>query len=256
MSDDERLPDEAALEAVAEPVTEETAEAPKEEPKEAETEDSPPQEEEVSESKKRRERRKAHMRELESQKAEAEAKLQRIKDAGLGDEPKEEDFADPMEYVAAKAVFSYNQLNSERDTKLAEAEFESVEQRHKAEVQAAFAASVEEAKGRYEDYNEVAFNRELSITDTMGDQIQRADNGADVLYHLGSNPAEALRISSLNPTEQVFELGRISAALTAPKPKTITQAPTPIKPVSPRGSAQRDPAKMSMAEYREWRAKG
>ncbi len=241
MNTDERLPDEATPEVLAEKA------------QKAEDEGSPPSEEEVSESKKRRERRKAHIAELKRQKDDAEAKLERITKAGQGEEPREEDYDDPLEYAAAKAVHMSHVKDAERERSVVQAEVQDLDARAQTEINQTFAAAVDDARARYQNYDAVALNVNLPVTEAMAGVIQAVDNGPDVLYHLGSNPAEAARISTLTPQEQAFELGRMSAALTAPQPKTVTEAPPPIKPVTGRSPAQRDPSKMSMDEYKKWR---
>lgn len=262
MEDDTRLPDEVALEAVEKAeVAEEAAqkveaEVPAETPAEvetpAETPDSPP--EEKSESAKRRDRRKAYVRELEQKKADSESRLDRIKQAASGESaPKEEEFDDPIEYAAAKALFDREAKDTQRKEREVSDEIADLDKRRQAELMQEFEAAKTEARGRYQDFDSVALRSDLPVTQPMASAILQADNGPDVLYHLGAHPQEALRISRLSDPEQVFELGRLSATLTAPKPKTVTEAPEPIKPVGTRAGGQRDPSKMSMPEYKKWR---
>lgn len=78
---------------------------------------------------------------------------------------------------------------------------------------------------------------------------------ADVLYQLGKNPDEAERIFSLPPVRMAVELGKLASTPkpAAPKPP-ISSAPPPIKPLNSKPQAvEKDPEKMSDAEWLEWR---
>ena len=57
----------------------------------------------------------------------------------------------------------------------------------------------EAARDKYEDFEQVAYNPKLPITDVMAQTIQASDNGPDIAYYLGTNPKEADRISRLQP---------------------------------------------------------
>lgn len=91
----------------------------------------------------------------------------------------------------------------------------------------------EEARGKYDDYQQVVYNDRLMISDAMAEAIRSADNGPDIAYHLGSNPKEAERIFRLSPLLQAKEIGRIEAKLSGEPPTTkqTTRAPAPISPV-------------------------
>ena len=94
----------------------------------------------------------------------------------------------------------------------------------------------EDARGRYEDFEQVAYNPKLPITDVMAQTIQAADNGPDIAYYLGTNPKEADRIARLTPILQANEIGRLEAKVASePATKRTSSAPAPISPVTARG---------------------
>ena len=94
----------------------------------------------------------------------------------------------------------------------------------------------EEARGKYDDFEQVAYNPKLPITDVMAQSIQASDVGPDVAYYLGANPKEAARISKLAPFLQAKEIGRLEAKVAAePVTKRTSNAPAPISPVTARG---------------------
>lgn len=117
----------------------------------------------------------------------------------------------------------------------------------------AYQARVQFSAGKYPDYEAVAHSNAWSPTPTMLEVILDSDHGPDIAYHLGKNLSEAHRIASLTPARQAAELGKLEALVTAPKPAR-KQPPAPINPVGGQsGSGQKDPNKMSMAEYVKWR---
>lgn len=122
------------------------------------------------------------------------------------------------------------------------------------------------------NFEAVAFNTTLPVTRVMGDAIMDSELGPQLLYHLGSHPEEAARISKLAPVSQIRELGKLEASLAKPEasaaatdeetPQTsaISKAPAPIPRPSGSATAKGNPAKniegMSQAEYRALRESG
>lgn len=123
------------------------------------------------------------------------------------------------------------------------------------------------------DFEVVALDPSLEVSNVMRDAILDAENGPDILYHLGSHPDEAARISKLSTVAQIREVGKLEASLLreeagstsavvdeqAPQKTAISKAPAPIP--RPNGSASKpNPVKnlegMSQAEYRELRESG
>lgn len=238
---------------------------------EAEAPEGEKAEEQKSEAAKRRERDKALKERLRQdaednrRKAEeAEARRRRIIEAGQQSKPPEEkEFPDYTEFVAAKAVWAASQ---QQDSRAAREAQEQAEAARKAAEQAEgyerqlmarqFQAQVEEAKARYADFEAVAFNSTVPVTDAMVEIIQSSDMGADIAYHLGKNPALAAKIATMKPIEAAREMGRLEAALSSPKARTATQAPEPINPVRGKAAGTKDPSKMSFEEFAAWREAG
>jgi len=95
----------------------------------------------------------------------------------------------------------------------------------------------EAARDKYTDFEQVAYNPKLTITNVMAETIQSSDIGPELAYYLGSNPKDAHRIASLPPLSQAKEIGKIEAKLAADPPmKKTTSAPAPITPVTARSS--------------------
>lgn len=268
--------DEAAPEAV-EATSEKTENTESEATENTEgQEDSQPAEgekpeEEESESKKRRERRKAERARLRQEAAEAqkraesaEERLARIQQAAQAQQPpKQDDFEDYNDYIAAAAAHktmaamdARSRGEFEEEAKAAKAEADHLSKEAEAQIDAEWQDQVADAQTRYADFaNVVLANPNLPISGTMASVIKSSDIGADVAYHLGTHPQEAARIAQMEPLDQARAIGAIEARMSLPKPKTQSEAPEPITPVKPKGgNAVKDPSKMSMAEYRAWRA--
>lgn len=214
----------------------------------ADAEEEPEAEEKKSRHQARRERHKAHVRELEAKAKNATEAKERIRKAAQGiEEPKRDDFEDPDDYTAAKAAYFGAKSINDREERILEDEASSVSEQINAEVMDMWRSQVDDARSRYSDFDQVALT--APISDSVAEMIRRADQGADVAYYLGQNRAEASRISQMNPIEAAMALGRIEATLSLPKPQRKTTAPPPIEPVKGGAPATKSPDEMSMSEY-------
>ena len=136
--------------------------------------------------------------------------------------PAPDDFESAQQYAEALAEQKARELLAQREA---------------AAQQAALLDSYkdleEEARDRYEDFEQVAYNPNLPVTDVMAQAIQASDIGPEVIYWLGSNPKEAGRISKLPPVLQAKEIGKIEVNLTTNPPvKKTSTAPAPLAPVT------------------------
>ena len=117
----------------------------------------------------------------------------------------------------------------------------------------------EDARAKFDDFDQVAYNPALRITTVMAQAIQSSDIGPEVAYHLGTNPKEAERISRLAPLVQAREIGKLEARLVAtpPVPKRTSNAPAPFAPVTARGAVNptydtTDPRSIKSMTTSEW----
>ena len=86
--------------------------------------------------------------------------------------------------------------------------------------------------------------------------VAELPNGHAVLHQLGTDPDAAYRVLNMSPARMAMEIGRMSAAVAAPKvdvapkPPPVSKAPAPINPLQGRGMVvETDLSKMSTAEY-------
>jgi acyl carrier protein phosphodiesterase len=160
-------------------------------------------------------------REQQAKQAETQARQSVPKEL-----PPADQFESPDAYAEALAMKRAEELIAQREL-----------QKQRAQIEEAYADREEEARSKYDDFEQVAYNPKLTITDVMAETIKASDNGPDLAYWLGSNPKEADRISRLSPLLQAREIGKIEAKIAAePVQKKTTSAPEPIRPVTARVS--------------------
>lgn len=91
-----------------------------------------------------------------------------------------------------------------------------------------------------EDFQDVAFNPRLAVSDAMTEVIMSRDDGPALIYYLGKNPDKSVAIAQLPPVLAAYELGAISArlAVDSAKPKPIvSKAPPPVPKLEPMEAA-------------------
>jgi len=156
-------------------------------------------------------------------------------------------FESPEAYAEALAYQKAEELIAKREA--AKQQSQVLESYHERE---------EEARSKYEDFEQVAYNPKLTITNVMAETIQSSDVGPDLAYWLGTNPKEADRISKMSPLSQAKEIGKIEAKLASDPPvKRSTSAPAPISPVNARSSGSpaldtTDPRSIKSMTTSEW----
>ena len=137
-----------------------------------------------------------------------------------------EQFESTDAYVEALAAQKAEQLLEQRE-----------QRRQQSELLESYHDKEEKAREKYDDFEQVAYNPNLPITDVMAQSIQASDIGPEVAYHLGANPKEAERIDRLSPILQAKEIGKLEAKLASDPPvKKTSNAPTPISPITARST--------------------
>jgi hypothetical protein len=183
--------------------------------------------------------------EREQQRKAEEA--QAVRSAPPADLPPVDQFESPEAYAEALAYRKAEELLAQREQAKQQAAL--LEGYHERE---------EQAREKYEDFEQVAYNPNLRITNVMAETIQASDIGPDLAYFLGTNPKEADRISRLSPFLQAKEIGKIEAKLSDnPPAKKTTSAPAPIAPVTARTSGgtaydTTDPRSTKTMSVSEW----
>jgi len=159
----------------------------------------------------------------------------------------QEQFESVEKYAEALAAQKAEQLLQQREL-----------ERQQAAILETYHEKEEQARDKYEDFEDVAYNPSLKITTVMAQTIQASDVGPDVAYYLGLNPKEADRISRLSPFLQAKEIGKIEAKVAdSPPVKKPSNAPAPIQPVAARASSgpaydTTDPRSLKTMSTSEW----
>ena len=185
-------------------------------------------------------------RKWEREQAQKLAELE-AKRAPLAAPPAPDDFTSAAEYAEALAERKAQELLRQREAA-----------QQQAQLLDAYHEKEEDARARYDDFEQVAYNPNLPVTDVMAQTIQASDIGPDVIYWLGSNPKEASRIASMPVLLQAKEIGKIEAKLAAnPPAKKTTTAPAPIAPVTARSASApaydtTDPRSVKTLSTSEW----
>lgn len=161
--------------------------------------------------------------------------------------PPADQFETPEAYAEALAEKRAQELLQQREAA-----------KRQAEIMEAYHDKEEEARSKYDDFEQVAYNPNLPVTEVMAETIRASDIGPEVAYYLGSNPKEADRIARLSPFLQAKEIGKIEAKLADnPPTKRTSSAPPPISPVTARASNPgvtdtTDPRSVQTMSTSEW----
>jgi hypothetical protein len=100
---------------------------------------------------------------------------------------------------------------------------------------------------------EIMEDRTLPVSQTMAEIIRESEVAPKILRHLSVNRAEGLRIAQLSPLAAARELGRIEAKIMAAPapapPNRVSQAPEPIRPLTPSGVTEIDLDKVPIDDF-------
>jgi hypothetical protein len=161
-------------------------------------------------------------RKWEREQAQRLAELEASRKVASAPLPDVNDFDNAQAYAEALAERKAQELLAQREAA-----------KQQAQLLDAYHEKEEDARGRYDDFEQVAYNPNLPVTDVMAQTIQASEIGPDVIYYLGSNPKEAGRIAAMPPILQAREIGKIEAKLASNPPvKKTSTAPAPIAPIA------------------------
>lgn len=144
-------------------------------------------------------------------------------------EPKLDQFKDWDEYNRALIRHEAEKIVAEREKKTQANQAVNEHAKRQAEIASAHTSRVDQAKGRYEDYDDVVDPiLELNVPSYIVELVGGSDKSADLLYKLGENPKEFLRIAKLAPVAAARELAKLELSIAAPaKPASSAPAPVP-----------------------------
>lgn len=89
------------------------------------------------------------------------------------------------------------------------------------------------------DFEEVA-NAVPQLPNGVADALVQSDNGAELIYHLGTHLDLADKLANMTSSQAIMELGRISANMSAQPEQKLSAAPDPIEPLNSGGSISQE----------------
>lgn len=146
--------------------------------------------------------------------------------------PKLADFKTQEDYLTAFAKHQAAVAWAEREQADKEAKQRAAEEEHQANLARTANEVVKRGKLKFKDFDTV-INDGLApfLNPAMHQALLMGEQGHDVAYWLGNNPAEAERVSQMHPFHMAREIGLIEAKLSAAPatakptiPQTLTQA--------------------------------
>jgi hypothetical protein len=190
--------------------------------------------------------------------APVETPVEPIANTSPDGKPQLDNFADYEQYNEAMMDWKIGQLETQKTINAqAEAEEKARQERVKNFDQRASAFRQKQA-----DFDEIANAPEIAHVygqaPHIADIVESSEAGPEIAYYFGNNPDIAKNIASMSPYNAAIEIGKLEAkVLIAPKPKNITQAPTPIQPVGGgHDTAEKSIADMTQTEYEAARKAG
>jgi hypothetical protein len=116
------------------------------------------------------------------------------------------------------------------------------------------AQSVENAKQKYPDYEDVVFRDDLPFTKSIVDTIRFLPNQGEIFYALAKNPKELARINSLSTAQQIKTIANHSVKIASRLNSSSSNSPAPIASKLPsKSGSQIDYSSMSVSEIRQYK---
>lgn len=152
------------------------------------------------------------------------------------------------EYLVQQAEYRITQRFAEQQRK-----------QHETKIQATFKEKLDAVAEEDPSIYDLVDSVGKIVSPVVADLVVQSDQGVAIVRYFNNNPKEATRISQLHPIMAAKAIGAIEVRLSSvPKAepvKKISQAPSPIKTVTPAGSAVIDEDNLSMEEYYKRRTK-
>jgi hypothetical protein len=169
--------------------------------------------------------------------------------------PQREDFASEHEYHFALSDYR-DAIRQQQQIKMQQ---QQAQEKAFTEYRKNWQVVNEKGAEKYSDYEDVVAvlnSPEFKPNIPLCKAIMDVEFGSDILYFLGKNKAEALKINSLDPIKAVMKVAELNAKFEAKRKPNVSKTPKPLAPVNTAQSASSplngDPNKMSPQEYRAW----
>ena len=184
----------------------------------------------------------------ESNRLKAEIEQLRAQIAPKQEAPDISQFDTLDEYVEAMSEYKTNQ-------KAQATQNQQAQQTQAQAVAQDWVAKVDKVRSVAPDFDAVFGNvASIEFAPIALEAVAQHPKGAEIAYMLGKDIGEAYRIAALPPSHQLMAIGELAARTNVPKPKTVSTAPAPVKPVGSSNGGKKSINEMSDKEYNEFRA--
>lgn len=164
--------------------------------------------------------------------------------------PKIADYQDYESYIADLTDWKARAAVQEFQRTQQEAQSRSEAERTALEIAQSWAGRQQAARANISDYDEVLGNSSTTISPSVTDAILTSERGPEIAYHLAKSPELVGRLNRLSPLAAAREIGKIEAALDAPR--TVSGAKNPPPPATtsrPSTTSIRDLGSATMEQY-------
>lgn len=184
------------------------------------------------------------------------------------DELNPADFESVKDYLKARDKVQEEKIQKSFTERMENMRIQKANEEYQAKIVSDFQKNVEDA---------IKYNPEIvdavqyidKIADRINPQVRRAlltdDNSADLCYEIATNPTLLKLVVEGDPIDAVRAMTKWSAKftrseLTPMEKKSESEVPENIKAMIPKtikgtiSQGKKDPSKMSMSEYKKWRA--
>jgi hypothetical protein len=156
------------------------------------------------------------------------------------------DFSTDDEYVDYRSVKVAEKLLADRD---AQGKLEYQEQLDRQAQEKNWAQKMEQAKGRYADFDQALQGTEVPLTQLVIDAVKRSELGGDIVYTMAKDPEFAQKLTQLPPEQLDREILKKEILLQMPAPQ-ITNAPQATPDVQGKPHhGQKDYSQETTAEF-------
>ena len=178
--------------------------------------------------------------------------------------PRQEQFATHEEWMQAQIAYGVQQaLAEERRQEMARRQ-----QDQQAQMQQAWDEKTEAGRDKFDDYDEVVNLPRYApaIQQVVSDALLGSELGPDLLYYLGSHPADVRKLNGMSPYAAARYLGQLEVQLRTPpgngnggSKAPPRQAPgSPPPPVAPPGTSTTPSTDVperwaTLQDYEAWR---
>lgn len=168
-------------------------------------------------------------------------------------EPKEGDFESNAEFVKAVTSWQFSKDKADGDAKARATKSDQDKQNmvntYKDRVDSS------NIREKHPDFDEVTGSRG-HYGPAVKELVLTSEIGPELAYHLAQNE-DTINLAGMSPLEAAKEVAKIEMKLTQkPNKITVTNATTPITPVSGNDVVKKSPDDMSQSEYEKGRQAG